>query len=324
MSQRELTVKKLVEDNEDVLKLAWAAGRSGANKLVTTNDVCRPGLALAGFFDPFPYHRVQILSKVEFSYLDSLSEEERKNSMFMLFSYDIPMVICAAGNKMPEWAIEKAEERQIPVLLSEHSSTVVAHLLSEYLDDWFAPTTVVHGTLVDVYGVGLLLTGKSGIGKSEIALDLVERGHRLVADDVVTLTRTARGILNGVGNELLTHHMEIRGIGIIDVQGIFGIQCIRLKKRVEVEVILREWDDVEEMDRLGMEERTTEFLGVQIPQVILPIVPGKNITVLAETIALNHLMKISGLNAAQTLNEKLLERMERKSRARLELGEDYE
>jgi len=324
MSQRELTVQQLVEDNKDILKLAWAAGRSGANKLITTNDVCRPGLALAGFFDPFPYHRVQILSKVEFSYLDSLSEEERKNSVFTLFSYDIPMVICAAGNIMPEWAIERAEEKQIPVLSSEHSSTVVAHLLSEYLDDWFAPTTVVHGTLVDVYGVGLLFTGKSGVGKSEIALDLVERGHRLVADDVVTLTRTARGTLNGTGNELLTHHMEIRGIGIIDVQGIFGIQCIRLKKRVEVEVILKEWDEVEEIDRLGMEERTTEFLGVQIPQVILPIVPGKNITMLAETIALNHLMKISGMNAAQTLNEKLLERMERKSRARLELGEDYE
>ena len=324
MSQRELTVQQLVEDNKDILKLAWAAGRSGANKLITTNDVCRPGLALAGFFDPFPYHRVQILSKVEFSYLDSLSEEERKNSVFTLFSYDIPMVICAAGNTMPEWAIERAEEKQIPVLSSEHSSPVVAHLLSEYLDDWFAPTTVVHGTLVDVYGVGLLFTGKSGVGKSEIALDLVERGHRLVADDVVTLTRTARGTLNGTGNELLTHHMEIRGIGIIDVQGIFGIQCIRLKKRVEVEVILKEWDEVEEIDRLGMEERTTEFLGVQIPQVILPIVPGKNITMLAETIALNHLMKISGMNAAQTLNEKLLERMERKSRARLELGEDYE
>jgi len=324
MSQRELTVQQLVEDNKDILKLAWAAGRSGANKLITTNDVCRPGLALAGFFDPFPYHRVQILSKVEFSYLDSLSEEERMNSMFTLFSYDIPMVICAAGNIMPEWAIERAEEKQIPVLSSEHSSPVVAHLLSEYLDDWFAPTTVVHGTLVDVYGVGLLFTGKSGVGKSEIALDLVERGHRLVADDVVTLDRTARGTLNGTGNELLTHHMEIRGIGIIDVQGIFGIQCIRLKKRVEVEVILKEWDEVEEIDRLGMEERTTEFLGVQIPQVILPIVPGKNITMLAETIALNHLMKISGMNAAQTLNEKLLERMERKSRARLELGEDYE
>ena len=239
-------------------------------------------------------------------------------------SFDIPVLICASGRAPSAYTIQTADDRQIPILTCPQGSTVVAHLLSEYLDDWFAPTTVMHGTLVDVYGVGLLFTGKSGVGKSEIALDLVERGHRLVADDVVTLTRTARGVLNGAGNELLTHHMEIRGIGIIDIQGMFGIQCIRLKKRVEVEVILKEWGEVDETDRLGMEERTAEFMGVEIPQVVLPIVPGKNITVLAETIALNHLMKISGLNAAQFLNEKLLERMERKKKARQTLGEDYE
>lgn len=324
MDHRELTVQKLIDDNKDVLELKWAAGRAGADNSITTNDVCRPGLALAGFFDPFPFHRVQILSKVEFRYLDSLGDEERKSSMSKFLSYDIPVIICASGNKMYDWALEEAEERRIPVLLNEQSSSTVTHLLSEYLDDWFAPSTVVHGTLVDVYGIGLLFTGKSGIGKSEIALDLVERGHRLVADDVVTLMRTARGILNGTGNELLTHHMEIRGIGIIDVQGIFGIRCIRLKKRVEVEVILREWGEVDEADRLGLEEKTTDIMGIQIPQVILPIVPGKNITVLAETIALNHLMRISGLNSAQTLNEKLLDRMEKKKLARMTLGEDYE
>lgn len=324
MDHRELTVQKLIDDNKDVLELKWAAGRAGTDNSITTNDVCRPGLALAGFFDPFPFHRVQILSKVEFRYLDSLGDEERKSSMSKFLSYDIPVIICASGNKMYDWALEEAEERRIPVLLNEQSSSTITHLLSEYLDDWFAPSTVVHGTLVDVYGIGLLFTGKSGIGKSEIALDLVERGHRLVADDVVTLMRTARGILNGTGNELLTHHMEIRGIGIIDVQGIFGIRCIRLKKRVEVEVILREWGEVDEADRLGLEEKTTDIMGIQIPQVILPIVPGKNITVLAETIALNHLMRISGLNSAQTLNEKLLDRMEKKKLARMTLGEDYE
>ena len=324
MDHRELTVQKLIDDNRDVLELKWAAGRAGADNPITTNDVCRPGLALAGFYDPFPFHRVQILSKVEFGYLDSLGDEERESSMIKLLSYDIPVIICASGNRMYDWALKEAEERKIPVLLNDQSSSTVTHLLSEYLDDWFAPSTVVHGTLVDVYGIGLLFTGKSGIGKSEIALDLVERGHRLVADDVVTLMRTARGILNGTGNELLTHHMEIRGIGIIDVQGIFGIRCIRLRKRVEVEVILREWGEVDEADRLGLEEKTTDILGIQIPQVILPIVPGKNITVLAETIALNHLMRISGLNSAQTLNEKLLERMEKKKLARMNLGEDYE
>jgi len=324
-AQRELTVERLIEDTRENLALTWSAGSEGAQKVITTNDVYRPGLALAGFFEPFPYDRVQILSDTEFRYLRSLDPEERQESLDKLFLYDMPVIICTSGNEPFDYLSGKADETGIPILLSPHSSTVVAHLLTEYLDDWFAPTAVMHGTLVDVYGVGLLFTGKSGIGKSEIALDLVERGHRLVADDVVTLTRTARGVLNGMGNELLTHHMEIRGIGIIDIQGIFGIRGIRLRKRVEVEVVLREWGEVEEdVDRLGMEDRNTEILGVEIPQILLPIVPGKNITVLAETIALNHLMKISGLHTASTLNEKLVDAMERKTRARLQLGEDYE
>ncbi len=324
MAARELTVQKLFDDNREILGLEWVAGRAGAYRIITSNDVHRPGLALTGFFDPFPFDRVQILSNTEFGYLESLSEENWRAAMETYLSFDIPVLLCASGCSPAPFTIQIADDRQIPILISGQSSTVVAHLLSEYLDDWFAPTTVMHGTLVDVYGVGLLFTGRSGIGKSEIALDLVERGHRLVADDVVTLTRTARGVLTGTGNELLTHHMEIRGIGIIDVQGIFGVRCIRLRKRVEVEVVLKHWDEVDGLDRLGLEERITEIMGVNIPQVILPIVPGKNITVLAETIALNHLMKISGFNAAQTLNEKLLERMERKSQARRQLGQDYE
>ncbi len=324
MTTRELTVQRLFDDNQEILGLEWQAGRAGAYRIITSNDVHRPGLALTGFYDLFPYDRVQILSNTEVGYLQSLPDEDMRTAMEKYLSFDIPVLICASGCGPAPFSVQIADDRQIPILSSGQSSTVVTHLLSEYLDDWFAPTTVMHGTLVDVYGVGLLFTGKSGIGKSEIALDLVERGHRLVADDVVTLTRTARGVITGSGNELLTHHMEIRGIGIIDVQGIFGIQCIRLRKRVEVEVILKHWNDVEEVDRLGLEEWTTDIIGVKIPQVVLPIVPGKNITVLAETIALNHLMKISGLNAAQTLNEKLLERMERKNQARRQLGEDYE
>jgi len=324
MGQKELTVQQLFEDTSDILDLTWAAGRSGSLRLISTNDVYRPGLALAGFLDPFPFERLQILSDTEFRYLEQLTEKKRQTAMDTFFDFDMPLIICTSGNEPFPYMAEKADEKELPVLLSPHSSTEVGHLLSEYLDDWFAPTAVMHGTLVDVYGIGLLFTGRSGIGKSEIALDLVERGHRLVADDVVTLTRTARGVLTGTGNELLTHHMEIRGIGIIDIQGIFGIRGIRLRKRVEVEVVLKEWDEVDEVDRLGIVDRNTEILGVQIPQVTLPIVPGKNITVLAETIALNHIMKISGLNAAQSFDERLIDRMERKTRARRQLGEDYE
>ncbi|HTM58480.1 MAG TPA: HPr(Ser) kinase/phosphatase, partial [Candidatus Udaeobacter sp.] len=194
-----------------------------------------------------------------------------------------------------------------------------------YLDLMFAPQTSVHGSLVDVYGVGLLFTGASGIGKSECALDLVERGHRLVADDVVTITRRHGDVLIGSGNQLLRHHMEIRGLGIIDVQAIFGIRSIRLQKRVEVEVNLREWSASEDYERVGLDDRKTAILGVEIPLVQVPITPGKNITVIAEVIALNYLVKVTGgYSPAERLNQHLIEIMKRKSAARSWVREDTE
>ena len=189
----------------------------------------------------------------------------------------------------------------------------------------FAPQTTAHGSLVDVYGCGLLFTGRSAIGKSETALDLVERGHRLVADDVVTITRRHGDVLIGTGNQLLRHHMEIRGLGIIDVQAIFGIRAIRLQKRVELEVRLAEWSDDAEYERVGLDERKTEILGVQVPLVLVPITPGKNITVIAEVIALNYLVKVyGGYSPAERLNQHLIELMKRKSAARAWVREDTE
>jgi len=185
-------------------------------------------------------------------------------------------------------------------------------MVSAFLEDVFAPTKSVHGSLVDVYGVGLLFTGRSSIGKSETALDLVERGHRLVADDMVTIRRRPPKILIGSGNELLRHCMEIRGIGIIDVQSIFGIRAIRAFKRVEVEVNLRDWKKTENYERLGLEDMMTETLGVQIPLVAVPIFPGKNITVIAETIALNYLVKAYGYHPAARFSENLIETIRRK------------
>jgi HPr kinase/phosphorylase len=189
----------------------------------------------------------------------------------------------------------------------------------------FAPVTSVHASLVDVYGCGLLFTGRSGIGKSETALDLVERGHRLVADDVVTITRRHGDVLIGSGNQLLRHHMEIRGLGIIDVQSIFGIRAIRLQKRVEVEVHLKEWSREESYERVGIDERKSELLGVPIPRVEVPIFPGKNITVIAEVVALNYLVKVyGGYSPAERLNRHLIEHMKRKSAARAWVREDTE
>ena len=181
--------------------------------------------------------------------------------------------------------------------------------LSHYLERVFSPRTEVHGTLVDVYGVGLLFTGRSGIGKSECALDLIERGHRLVADDIVEITRTGEDVIIGRYRDMLRHHLEIRGVGVIDVQAIFGIRAIRMQKRVEVEVQLQQWDDDVDYERMGLENRYTEILGVSIPQVIVPLFPGKNITVISEVIALNFMLKVYGYDAAQVLNDRILENM---------------
>jgi HPr kinase/phosphorylase len=229
------------------------------------------------------------------------------------------------GLEVPPHLIECANERQVPVLRTPQSTTPFIHQLTLYLDHMFAPQTSVHGSLVDVYGVGLLFTGASGIGKSECALDLVERGHRLVADDVVTITRRHGEVLIGTGNQLLRHHMEIRGLGIIDVQSIFGIRAIRLQKRVEVQVNLQTWSNDLDVERTGLDEKRIELLGVQVPYVQVPISPGKNITVIAEVIALNYLVKVTGgYSPAERLNRHLMEVMKRKSAARTWVREDIE
>jgi HPr kinase/phosphorylase len=196
--------------------------------------------------------------------------------------------------------------------------------LAAHLDHVFAPSTNVHGTLVDVYGVGLLYTGKSGIGKSEVALDLVERGHRLVADDVCKVTRVAPDVLIGISSELLGHHMEIRGVGIIDIEELFGIRSIRLQKRIEVEVRLTLWSADETYERLGIEEQLTSILGVNIPILHVPISPGKNITVISEVIAMNHMLKVYGENSAVELSKKLAQRLSRQSVVQDYLESDFE
>ncbi|NCQ36331.1 HPr(Ser) kinase/phosphatase, partial [bacterium] len=196
--------------------------------------------------------------------------------------------------------------------------------LTLHMARMFARRLEVHGTLVDVYGVGLLFTGRSGIGKSECALDLIERGHRLVADDIVEITRTSEDLLIGRYREVLRHHLEIRGVGVIDVQAIFGIRSIRMQKRIEVEVQLQDWDDGSDYERVGMEDRFTEILGVNIPQVVVPLFPGKNITVISEVIALNFMLKVYGYDAAQALNDRIIETMKKSDRLRHYLEQDRE
>jgi len=275
-------------------------------------DINRPQLALTGYIEDFLWDRLQILGQSEVRYLETLRPEERGRVLSQILGFAIPCIIVTKGLTPPEPLIALASQNEVPVFATPMETSRFTQAVTSFLEETFAPTTSVHGTLVDVYGVGLLFTGRSSIGKSETALDLVERGHRLVADDVVTIRKRQPNILIGSGNELLRHCMEIRGIGIIDVQSIFGIRAIRGFKRVEVEVNLQEWNQQEDYERLGLEERQTSILEVQIPLVVIPIFPGKNITVIAETIALNYLVKAYGYHPAARFSENLLEVIRRK------------
>lgn len=305
----ELTVETLFEDNKQRLQLEVLNDTYSFQKQIKEREVHRPGLALSGFVDVFTYNRVQVIGNTELAYLETLTPTKREASLRKVFEFDIPCLVITDNNQPSEDFIAIANEKNISILKSVFSTTHVIQILSSYLEIKFAPFTIVHGSLVDVYGVGVLITGRSGIGKSEVALDLVERGHRLVADDVINLTRKTEGILIGSCSETLLHHMEIRGIGIIDVRSIFGIHSIRFQKRVEIELHLEEWQEGKDYDRTGLEETLTDYLGVSIPIINLPIFPGKNITVLAEVIALNHLLKIYGHYAAKEFNERLIEQI---------------
>jgi len=322
---KNLTVEQFFEENKERLKLTSTAGRGSFKRLIVESNLHRPGLALTGFVDVFTFQRVQIIGNTENKYLIKLSDEERVKSIVNFFSFEIPCVIVTENNKPPAEFLSEAKKHKISIFQTPFTTTQLMHLLSEYLDDRFAPNITIHGSLVDVYGVGVMFTGRSGIGKSEIALDLVERGHRLVSDDVVNIARMAQGVLIGSASEMLQHHMEIRGVGIVDVQSIFGIRAIRMQKRLEVEVQLEEWDQSENYERTGIEEGITTILGVEIPLVKLPIFPGKNVTVIAEVVALQQLLKINGINPAKRFNDRLINKMQDKSRSfKPYLYKDYE
>ncbi len=318
-----ITVRTLLMENESHLKLELICSRNGLNRKITSAELHRPGLAISGFVELFTSDRIQIIGNTEIKYLSGLSQEELESKINRYVEFEIPAIVVTENNDIPDFFIKAAKRHYISILKTPYSTTQTTHLLSEYLEEKFAPQVSMHGTLVDVYGVGILLTGRSGIGKSEISLDLVERGHRLVTDDLVIIKRKAEDILIGKGTELSQHALEIRGVGLIDVGRIFGIRGIRMQKRVEVEVKLVDWKRGEEYERIGMEDSLTDILGIKIPQVILPIHPGKNITVIAETIAMNHLLKMYGYHAPKEINKRLKEYMQQKSIVPMDKDIDY-
>jgi HPr kinase/phosphorylase len=297
------------------VKLKSLIGDIGINNEITDKNLHRPQLALAGYVGLFTFHRIQVFGNTECFYLRDLNKEDRIKAFKNITQFPIPCIILTNNNELDPDLIEMAKEASIAVLTTEFETTKAFTLLSEYLDDQFAEQATVHASFVDVYGVGILFVGRSAIGKSEIALDLIERGHRLVADDVVVLTKVRETVLMGTGTNLVQHFMEIRGLGIIDVRQMFGIRAIRFQKRLEIIVELEDWHEDNEYTRTGLDDEPTNLMGIDINTIKLPIFPGKNITVIAEVIALNYLLRTYGYNAAEVFTDKLKDLIEiRKSK----------
>lgn len=301
-----IRVDFLYSECKDRFRLKKATdGKISEDKVIREKEFHRPGLALAGYVDLFTHSRVQVVGNTEIKYLKQLTRNERLVTLKRFFSFDIPCLIVTSNNKIPNELLKIADEKGVPVFVTHFQTTRFVSLISDFLDDQFSSQFAMHGSFVDVYGVGLLFCGKSGIGKSEITLDLVERGHRLVADDIVIISKKGESILMGAGTSLVKHFMEIRGLGIIDIKQIFGIRAIRYQKRVEVIVELEDWDSSKEYDRTGLDSRMVNLLGIDIETIKLPIFPGKNITVIAEVIALNYLCKHYGYDAAKVFEKRL-------------------
>lgn len=304
-----ITVRYLFETPNNQFQLKLLSDESGFSNKINDKNLHRPGLALAGFVDLFSYSRVQIFGNTEMKYLEKLDSEKRSECLERIFQFDIPCIILTDNNEVFPELLDIANRNHIPVFSSSLSTTKLVYFLGDFLEDQFAERISIHGSFVDVYGVGMLFVGASGVGKSEVALDLIERGHRLVADDVIYLTKKGEGILLGSGTSMTKHFMEIRGLGFIDVERTFGIRAIRYQKRLEIIVELEIWDDKTEYTRTGLDETNVKISGIEIPYIKLPIIPGKNITVISEVISLNYLLKHYGYNAAEVFQSRLNEKI---------------
>ncbi len=322
--QSRLLVKSLFEEKKRELSFKLLNDEAGLSKTITEHDLCRPGLMLAGFVGTFANNKIQVFGNTELSYMKQLTKIERVKAFTRLIEYDIPCLVVANKGKISKELLSIADKKGTCIIQSPFPTIQIYQELFDYLNEKAAPWTSVHGTLVSVYGVGILFTGKSGIGKSEIALDLVERGHRLVADDVVRIFRKSAGVLVGTSEQLLKNMLEIRGVGLIDVWSIFGIRAIRIQKRVEVEVKLEVGKSLEDYDRLGTEVEYKSYLGVEIPLIHLPILPGKNITVISEVIALKVMQRIYGILPEHDFMRRLDEKMKENESIRDYLTGDTE
>jgi len=273
---------------------------------VSTADTNRPGLQLAGFFEYFGEDRVQIFGKVEMTYLDRLTFEDRYACLDTFFSYNIPCVVVARGLTPPPEMIEIANESKVPIFRTDEVTSRFTSNLIYFLNVALAPRIGRHGVLVEVYGEGILILGESGVGKSETALELVKRGHRLVADDAVEIRKVSSKTLVGTAPDVIRHFIEIRGIGILDVKNLYGVGSVKMKEKIDLVINLELWDSNKQYDRVGLNDEYTEILGINIPSLTIPVRPGRNLAIIVEVAAKNNRQKEMGYNAAKVLNERFM------------------
>lgn len=300
-------VKDMYEKHRESLGLELIVGEAGLTRPIQVAEVHRPGLSLAGFLRSHAAKRVLIFGKVEIQYLSTLTGKCRVARLEAILGPKTPAVILARSYKPPGGLLEICRDRQLPLFCSEIKTMSLLNRLSYLLNEEFAPSVSYHGTLVEVFGVGVLIQGDSSVGKSEAALGLVERGHRLISDDIVRVRKREGICLEGNGADLTRHHMEIRGIGIINVAHLYGAVCVRDNKSIDIAVKLETWDDLCYYDRVGLAENHCDILGIKVPYHVLPVKPGRDVVLLLETIALNHRLKGMGYNSAKEFNAKLLE-----------------
>lgn len=321
---KKITVLDLLQldlKENEALNLKCIAGRAGLVRELKVPEINRPGLELSGFYENFAYQRIQIFGRGETAYLYKLEREGQLDTLRQFFASEVPCCVFTHQQQPTRDLIEQAESSSCPVLQTDLTSSEFTTRVIRVLSNIFAPKQSVHGVLVEVFGIGVLIMGDSGVGKSEAALALVERKHRLVADDLVEIRRVGGNLLIGTGTGVSSHHMEIRGLGIINITHLFGVGAIRDKKQVQVAVKLEEWDPEKSYDRIGAEENFIDLLGVQVPHIVIPVKPGRNIPILIETAAMNERLKKMGYYSAKEFSRNVLKWLETESARAIFLNE---
>jgi len=318
------TVQELEQSRESPFGLTLMAGRKGLKRKISHPQVQKMGLALTGFVEFVNRERLQVIGKTEMVYLGTLSPDIQREVIQQICGLDIACIVVTRGLEIPQGLLDEADRKEIPLFRTDLLTTDFIERATKFLEWKLAPTTSIHGVMMDVFGVGVLILGKSGIGKSECALDLIVRGHRLVADDMVFIQKRGPLVLLGSGFEVIQHHMEIRGLGIINIRSLFGVEAIRERKKIELVVELMAWEAYQEYDRLGFEEEKYTILEVELPMLRIPVTPGRNLTTIIEVAARNHLLRMMGYDSTLEFEKKLLHTMEERRVPRGDVEEEAE